>query len=119
MGVQVLFNAQTELNGLMTQTVYLIRIATQVQTMKNLIRCYDILDLTNEINKPWDQPGYIRGDLAAFVDLEVACQDLILKKDPSPELVSDYVFEMTRFTFHWKKGMENRFLLKNFPSRNK
>lgn len=117
MSVQNLFDAQSMLGGLITQTVQLVRVAQHVATMKSLIHCYDILSLTNEINKPWDEhPGYIRGDMAAFTDLEITCQELIIKKDPSPELISEYVFEITRFMFHWKRGVENRFLIKNFSS---
>ena len=83
--------------------------------MKTLLSCYDIFSLTNEINQPWDQPGYILGDFAAFSELEARCQDLIFKKDPSSELISEYVMDTTRLIFFWKKGVENRSLIKLAP----
>src|SRR6185295_7173887 len=114
MSVRELFHAETALNKLMTQTLCLVRLSKEPRTMKNFLRCYDILELTNELNKPWAKhPGYVYGDFGAFIDLELTCREIIFKLDPDPKSVRHYVLDVTRFLIFWKKVMDNRAVQKH------
>lgn len=120
MAISQLFNAEKSLTGLMTQTVDLVRRSREVKTMKNYLHCYDILEMTDRLNKPWEShPGYVCGDLGAFVDLEITCKEIILKLDPSPGDVRDYVMNVTRFLIFWRQASGNRFLKKIHLSQGK
>ena len=112
MGVVQLFSPQDVLNKLIGQTITLAKSSNQVVTIKEFLRCYDILELTNEINKPWETPGHLFGDLGAFIELEHLCRCIIFRKDPDPKVISKYIMDVTRFLVYWKRGMENRLLLK-------
>jgi len=77
--------------------------------MKNYLHCYDIFDLTYQLNKPWGKhPGYVVGDLAAFVDLEITCKEIVQKLDPDPLLVKNYILDVTKFLIFWKKSVDNK-----------
>lgn len=116
MSVLELFDAEKRLHALMTATIGLARQAREVRTIKNFVHCYDILEMTNTLNKPWDKhPGFVIGDLGAFVDLEITCKEIILKQDPSPHDVKVYVMDVARFLIFWKRAMGNRFLTMNSP----
>jgi hypothetical protein len=116
MKVQQIYSAKNALEGLMLQTIFLTRHCNEVRSMKNFIHCYDILELTHEINKPWDDhPGFVYGDLGAFVDLEITCQEIGLRKDPNPVLTSEYLLAITKFLIYWKRASENRAQAKITP----
>jgi hypothetical protein len=113
MSVRQLFDAQIALSSLMNESIHLLRLSREVKTIKNYLHSYDILQLTYQINKPWDEhPGYVYGDMAAFVDLEFTCREIILSLDPSPEAVKKYILDINRFLIYWKKSQDNKVLTK-------
>jgi hypothetical protein len=117
MSVRELFHAENALTKLMTQTLGLVRVSKDPRTMKNYLHCYDILDLTNELNKPWaEHPGFVYGDMGAFIDLELTCKEIIFRLDPDPRSVKIYVLDITRFLIFWKKVMDNKTIRKHSAS---
>jgi len=116
MSVTELFHAENALNKLMTQTLGMVRLSKAPRTMKNFLHCYDILELTNELNQPWSKhPGFVYGDFAAFIDLELTCKEIMLRLDPDPRSVRHYVLDVTRFLIFWKKAHDNRTIQKHSP----
>lgn len=102
-----LFDPKLELQRLKYETVSIIRVSREVSTMKCFIHCYEIIDLTDKINSPWDaHPGIVYGDLAAFSELEDGARRLIVYADPSAERVENYWKMTNRFISFWRRAMK-------------
>ncbi len=102
------FNPKLEIEKLKYETVAMIRQSREVFTMKSLIICYDILDLTEQINRPWDRVIYqLKADMSAFGELKMRSENLILYRDPSEERVLSYQQSVARLINHWKLSQKN------------
>ena len=103
------WSPEQELQKLKDRTMVLVRESLAVQTMKDYIHCYDILDLTDRINKPWQMhPGVIIGDMSAFVDLHSTLKQIVLRQDPSGKRVKEYALAVAVFMNYWRISEENR-----------
>lgn len=103
------WSPEQELQQLKDRTMVLVRESLAVQTMKDYIHCYDILDLTDRINKPWQMhPGVIIGDMSAFVDLHSTLKQIVLRQDPSGKRVKEYALAVAVFMNYWRISEENR-----------
>lgn len=102
------FNPKLELDKLKYETVSMIRVAREVSTMKNLVVCYEILDLTDRINRPWDaHPGKLYADLAALWELQERAKTLLVYHDPCADRVLAYSNSITRLINFWKMAVAN------------
>lgn len=102
------FNPKLEIEKLKYETVAMIRQSREVFTMKSLIICYDILDLTEQINRPWDRVIHqLKADQAAFGELRTRADNLILYRDPSEDRVLAYQHAVARLINHWNLTKKN------------
>lgn len=93
----MLFKPQKTVGWLKGESIQLVREAKEAPTMKTLLCCFEILDLTDEINRPWeDHPQWFYGDKAAFQDLYTLSASLWLYNDPSRDRMFPYVNEIKR-----------------------
>lgn len=100
--IRFIYNPEKELPKLSEETIRLVRVAREPQTMKDLLSCYDILKITEEINKPWECPGMLYGDRAAFSDLYRLSGKLMLAADPSRESMVCYTYDVKRLILFWQ-----------------
>lgn len=105
----ILFRSvEKEIQGLKRQTLVLARAAISPASMKAYLHCYEILEMTENINKPWTTPGVLMGDMAAFVDLQCTLKDLIHGQDPTGMAVRSYALSVANFVNYWRISEENR-----------
>lgn len=97
-----IYNPSTEIPSLAKETIQIVREAKEPQTMKDLLVCYDILSLTEELNKPWEKPGVLYGDRGAFQDLYRISGSLMLAADPSRERMIPYTYDVKRLILFWQ-----------------
>lgn len=109
------FNPKLELDRLKYESISLIRMSREIMTMKGLIYCYDILDLTERINRPWDvHPGGLFADMTALIELKEKSASLIVHQDPTAEKIHNYNQAIQRLVFFWQLSMENNKLIGKF-----
>jgi hypothetical protein len=115
--VQQIFDPEFHIQGIKKFTITMITHSQKMETIKSIIRCHDIIDLTDRLNQPWEKhPGYMYGDLGAFVDLEVSCQDL-WRTELDIKLLKEFHQQTTCLIKYWKLSSGNRFLINTiFPN---
>lgn len=97
------FNAEVAVSSLIKQTIALVRQAQEPKTMKDLLYCYDILILTDSINREWNShPGVMFADDSAFQDLYKTAGCLMLYSDPSRDVMLKYSGQVKRLIHYWK-----------------
>ena len=103
-----IFNPKLELDRLKYETVSMIRVSKEVVTMKSLITCYEILDITEQINRPWDShPGKLYADLSALWELQERSRSMLIYQDPSADRITAYNTSVKRLVMFWKMAMSN------------
>lgn len=109
-GVSVihLYDPKLEIDRLKYSAFSMMRRSMDVRTVKNLIAIWDILDLTDRINKPWDSKRYrVFADMGALAELEQRSGALLIRKDPSEKEVMDFNSGVKRLIRFWRSGVEN------------
>lgn len=102
------YNPKLELDKLKYETVSMIRASREVKTMKSLVSCYEILDLTDQINRPWDaHPGKLYADLAALWELQERSRSLIVYQDPSADRINSYSKAIAKLVLFWRTAVSN------------
>ncbi len=97
-----IYNPSKEIPHLSKETIRLVRVAKEPQTMKDLLSCYDILKITETINEPWECPGMLHGDRGAFQDLYRLSGKLMIAADPSREAMICYTYDVKRLILFWQ-----------------
>lgn len=83
--------------------------------MKDLLHCYQIFDITDRINWPWEShPGKVFGDMAAFMDLQIVVERLMYFKVADQDKLDKWVDSINDFIRRWKAGIDNK-NLSNLP----
>lgn len=103
-----LWSARIALSKIKEETLELVRIARGYQAMKDLLHCYQILDLTDRINWPWDKPGRLMADMSAFVELQTIVERLNYFKVADQDKIEAWVKNITTLMLRWKAGIENQ-----------
>jgi hypothetical protein len=102
------YDPKLELNKLKYETVSMIRVSREVSTIKSLVCCYEILDITDQINRPWDShPGKLYADLAALWELQERTRSLLVYQDPSAERIHAYNQSVKKLVHFWRMAVAN------------
>lgn len=110
-----LWSARIALAKLKEDTLALVRIARGYQAMKDLLHCYQIFDITDRINWPWEShPGKIFADMSAFTDLQIVVERLMYFKVADQNRLEDWVRSINDFMRRWKASVDNQ-QLSNLP----
>jgi hypothetical protein len=113
MSVHSLFDVRKFVFHLRAQSFALAKQSRSVGTMRLFLHCHDIFQLIDELNQPWDRPGYLICDMSKLVDLDMACREISKAKDPDPVRIDRYVKDIITLLLHWKRVQENRWTTKN------
>ncbi len=107
----MVFDPNLEIEKIKYETIALIRICREIRAIKYLVDCYDILEMTDKINRPWDtHKGIMFSDNAAMYELECISLSLVSWGDPTPERVKSYCIMVSQLIRFWKLSSQNLLL---------
>jgi len=102
-----LFDPLTQIDKLKDETLNLIRLSKELWSIKKLVICAEIIDLTKEMNLKYRCPkGRFLLDEAAFLDLKNNAREIFIYADPERSHTSPWVSKIKKLEHYYNLQKE-------------